>query len=132
MPQALQGEETMSLSASRSKPKFLVDENVKASVLQFLKTRGFSAQYVPRGSSDLHVASLSKSKRMILVTNDSDFADPEFSLPAKVFSVVCIRVRQDRGEEVLSAFSKLLEDKPYASDFEGKLILLTEDGFVFA
>ena len=118
----------MSNSASPLNPKFLLDENVKLKLLLFLKAKGFDAIKADKRTSDERLASISKSEQRIFITNDSDFTDLEQYPKERIFSVIWLRVPQEKPEELLSSFSKLLkETKP--KDFEGKLIMLYEDKF---
>ena|SRR3989338_3746110 len=118
----------MSNSASPLNPKFLLDENVKLKLLLFLKAKGFDVIKADKRTSDERLASISKSEQRIFITNDSDFTDLEQYPKERIFSVIWLRVPQEKPEELLSSFSKLLkETKP--KDFEGKLIMLYEDKF---
>ena len=118
----------MSNSASPLNPKFLLDENVKLKLLLFLKAKGFDVIKADKRTSDERLASISKSEQRIFITNDSDFTDLEQYSKERIFSVIWLRVPQEKPEELLSSFSKLLkETKP--KDFEGKLIMLYEDKF---
>ncbi len=117
--------ETMSNSVSPSKPKFLRDENVKRRLEVFLTQRGFDIISKPKGLSNGKLAEFSKSEQRVLVTNDEDFV--EFT-KEEIFSVVWLKIPQDKPEALLKSFSILLKDKSKPGDFEGFLIELKEDG----
>jgi len=51
--------------------KFLLDENIPIEVKKFLESKGFLAEYVPKGVVNSKVASLAKEKKLILLTRDS-------------------------------------------------------------
>ena len=117
----------MSNSASLS-VKFLRDENVKLRLEKFLKKQGFDIISKPKGLTNGKLASFSKSEKRVLITNDEDFASSEHFSKEKIFSVVWLRIPQDKPERLLGSFLKLLEEiKPV--DFEGNLITLYEDRF---
>lgn len=44
-------------------------------------------------------------------------------------SVILLRISQNKPESLLKAFSDLLKEKTSHADFEGKLIILEEEGF---
>lgn len=110
-------------SASPSKVRFLLDENVKKRLERFLISKGFDV-IVPKGLSNGGLAELSKSEKRVLVTNDDDFADSELYPKEKIFSVVLLKIPQEEPETLLKAFSKLLEER---EEFEGYLIVLTKE-----
>lgn len=110
------------------KLKFLLDENVKRELLGFLKWRGLDAVFKPKKLSNGAVAEFSKSEHRVLITNDKHFADSSKFSKEKVFSVVWLRIPQDKPKGLFKSFSKLLKDKSKPEDFEGFLIELKEDG----
>jgi len=119
----------MSLSVlKKGKLKFLLDENVKKELLQFLKQQGFDIIFKPKGLSNGELAEFSKLEQRVLVTNDKHFADSSRFPKDKIFSVVWLRIPQDKPESLLKEFSKLLKENS-PENFEGNLIILKEDGF---
>ncbi|MBI2663569.1 DUF5615 family PIN-like protein [Candidatus Woesearchaeota archaeon] len=119
----------MLLLASRSKLKFLRDENVKKRLENFLISKGFDVINSSKRSSDEKLASISKSDKRVLVTNDTHFSDSFLFPKEKIFSVVLLRIPQDKPDALLKSFSKLLKSKSKPEDFEGFLITLKEDKF---
>ena len=116
----------MSNSASHL-VKFLRDENVKKRLETFLKQKGVDIISKPKGLSNGKLAEFSKSEQRVLITNDWDFTDKLYP-KEKIFSVVFLRIPQDKPELLITEFSKLLKEiKP--EDFKGKLITLYEDRF---
>ncbi|MBI2661432.1 DUF5615 family PIN-like protein [Candidatus Woesearchaeota archaeon] len=118
----------MSLSRSHSELKFLRDENVKRGLEVFLISEGFDVTASLKRASDEEVAALSKSEKRILVTNDVHFTNPFLFPKEKIFSVVWLRIPQDKPEALLGSFSILLKGKSKPEDFEGFLIELGEKG----
>ena len=119
----------MLLLASRSKLKFLRDENVKKRLENFLISKGFDVINSSKRSSDEKLASISKSDKRVLVTNDTHFSDSFLFPKEKIFSVVLLKIPQDKPDALLKSFSKLLKSKSKPEDFEGFLITLKEDKF---
>ena len=109
--------------------RFLLDENVKKELLKFLNSAGYDSTFKPKGLANGELAAFSKSEKRVLVTNDFHFADPLKFPKDKIFSVVWLRVPQDKPEVLLNSFSKLLKDKSEPKDFEGFLITLNDGEF---
>ena len=63
---------------------------------------------------------------VVLVTNDEDFL--EFN-KEQIFSVIWLKIPQEKPEPLLNAFSKLVKEKPSPEDFEGNLVVLGEEDF---
>src|SRR3989344_2363170 len=108
--------------------KFLAYENVDKRLERFIKEQGIDILSKPKGLSNGKLASFSRSEKRALITNDEDFANSEHFSKEKVFSVLLLRIPQNKLESSMSAFSRLLkETKP--EDFEGNLTKLYEDKF---
>ncbi|MBS3080989.1 DUF5615 family PIN-like protein [Candidatus Pacearchaeota archaeon] len=117
----------MSNSASRL-IRFLSDENVDKRLEKFLKEKGVDIISKQKGLGNGELATFSKSEKRILITNDEDFSNSEYFPKEKIFSVVWLKIPQDKIELSKSAFLNLLkETKP--EDFEGNLIILYGDKF---
>ena len=90
---------------SSSKSKFLLDENVRIELAEFLNDTGADALRVPKGLKNGRIATLSLKECRIVVTNDEDFA----AFPkSAIQGVVWLRIPQDEPEALVQAFSKLL------------------------
>lgn len=118
----------MSSLASKKKLKFLLDENVRKELLGFLKQQEFDAVFKPKRLSNGILAGFSKSEQRVIVTNDKHFADSSKFPKEKMFSVIWLRIPQDKPKALLESFAVLLKDKSKPEDFEGFLIELKEDG----
>jgi len=105
--------------------KFLFDENVKRELFEFLNSERYNAISKPKGLSNGKLAEFSKSEKRVLVTNDEDFL--EFN-KEQIFSIVWLRIRQEKLESLLRAFSRLLKEIK-SEDFEGNLVILNEERF---
>ena len=116
-----------SLASEDKKLKFLLDENVKKELLQFLK-KDFDAIFRPKSLSNGELAELSKSEQRVFVTNDWDFTDKFSYNKETIFSIVWLRIPQNKPESLLKEFSKLIDENS-SENFEGKLITLYEDKF---
>ena len=83
-----------SLTSKDKELKFLLDENVKKELLQFLK-KDFDVIFKPKRLSDDKLSEFSKSEQRVFVTNDEDFS--EFT-KEEIFSVVWLRIPQKHPE----------------------------------
>ena len=119
----------MSSSVLKKKLKFLLDENVKKELLDFLKLQGFDAEFKPKGLTNGILAEFSNSEQRVLVTNDKHFSDSSKFPREKIFSVILFKIPQDKPESFLNALSMLLKEKSEPEDFEGYLILLDENKY---
>lgn len=104
--------------------KFLLDENVKRKLYQFLKSNAFDVKLAPGGSTDAGIARISKKEKRILVTNDEDFI---YYSPDKVFAVIWLRIPQAETKILIDSFVKLLHE---LENFSGKLITLNSNEWI--
>ncbi len=98
--------------------KFLLDENVKAVLLKYLKSEGFEAKFTPYSAKDSLVANISIKEQRILVTNDHDF---QWYTKDQIFSVILLNIPQHESNSLISSFKKLLKE---FKNFKGRMILL--------
>lgn len=106
------------MSSSTPNPPFLLDENVRLELARFLKSRGLDTKMAPGRTRDSIIASLSKSEKRVVVTNDWDFCEYN---DKNIFSVIFLRIPQDDPKTLIASFEKLLRE---FKNFQGRLILL--------
>lgn len=107
------------MSSSRS--KFLLDENVRIELAEFLNRTGVDAVRVPKGSKNGRIAALSLAEGRLVVTNDEDFS----AFPAgTIRGVVWLRIAQDDPDALVRAFSRLLAS---GESLDGRFIALWPD-----
>ena len=106
--------------------RFLLDENIPKDVKRFLESKGFSAEYGPKGIKNSRVALLSKDKKSALLSRDYDFLNTTMFPPGDFFGIVVFRIHPPDPEKIISALSMLLEE---VSEFKGKLFEVEEVGF---
>lgn len=114
-------------SLYHSRPKFLLDENVRIELFHFLSGEGYDIRISPKGITDQKVAFICKKEHLVLVTNDSDFTDPELYSRDELFAVVWLRIPQFDDNKLIHSFNKLLTE--YKKDYEGKLFLLVDNSW---
>lgn len=98
--------------------KFLLDENVKQTLLRFIKSRGLDVKLHSKGAKDSVLAHISKQEKRILITNDWDF---EWYTKEQIYSVVILRIPQHDSKNLLSSFENMLKE---FKNFEGRIVLL--------
>ena len=107
----------MSLSTQR-KPSWLLDENVRVELYNFLVDSGFNVKLVSKGTDDRLICASSKKERRVVVTNDAGF---RFFSEDEVFAVLWLKIPQDRPDLLVASFQKLIRE---CSEFKSKLIIL--------
>ncbi len=115
---------------SSSAPKsvfFLIDENVKADLHDFLAENFLNARLVPKGISDVKIAEISKLEKRVLVTNDTDFLDPTLHPKDTLFAVIVLRIPQSDTKTLLEAFSSYVLGKT-SDELQGRAFELSERG----
>ena len=116
------------MSLLQSKLKFLLDENVHIELYRFLKQNSFDVKQAPKGISDQSVLHLSNLELRILVTNDFDFADMEKFPREKIYSILILRLPQNRSDMLINSFSGSINR--LISDIKNKKFELRENGLI--
>lgn len=98
---------------------FLLDENVDFRLFRFLKSQHIDVKLAPKASTDNEIAQICLAENRILVTNDEDFQ--EYS-GDEIYSVVWLRIPQNKPDDLIESFEKLLSE---CKNFSGKLIILS-------
>ena len=106
-----------------SKPKFLIDENVKRELLDFLKKEGWDVKTLAKGAKDKTLAQVSKREKRVLVTNDEDFS---YYKKSESFSVVLLKIPQSDSENLIVEFEKVLKQ---VENFGNNLFILRVGNF---
>lgn len=106
--------------------RFLLDENIRIEVKEFLESKGFSVKYASKGTSNGKLALLSKEKKLVLLTRDTDFINTALFPPRKFFGIVVFRIHPPTAKKLINALSLLLTE---VKEFRGKLFIVEEEGF---
>ena len=77
---------------SAQKCKFLLDENVRKELFDFLKKSSYDIEQI-RGLTNGKVAALTLKEKRVLVTNDSDFSNREMYPRDKFFLLLFLSCR---------------------------------------
>lgn len=103
--------------------RFLLDENVRIELDEFLKSQEIDFIRLKPATSDKIIASISRKEKRIVVTNDEDFTRLSKN---KIFSVVWLRIPQKDVAMLIASFHKLTTE---CAQFAGKLIVLDIEGW---
>ena len=106
--------------------RFLLDENIPKSVMNFLKSKKISVEYVPKGAKNSKVAKIAKEKKFVLITRDSDFANTLLYSPEEFYGIVVFKIHPPKPESLVKALSNFIEE---INDFKGKLFVIGKEGF---
>ena len=84
--------------------KFLLDENIPKSIMNFLKSKRIPVEYVPKGIKNNKVAEIAKEKKAVLMTRDSDFANMLMYPPEKFYGIIVFQIHPPKPESLIKAF----------------------------
>lgn len=108
--------------------KFLIDENVRSEVIQFLRDLGYDVLIVPSGSSDEEIAKLAKGEGRIILTHDVHFSNILEFPPDEFSGIIRIKIHPPAANLTINALRNLLRKLP-PSQINKKLIILEDNGF---
>jgi predicted nuclease of predicted toxin-antitoxin system len=92
-------------------------------VKNFLESKGYAAQYPPKGMKNRELASLALREGYILVTRDYDFANT-ISFPPKQFhGIIVLHIHPPKAEKLIREMESLLAK---IKDFKGKLLIIKD------
>jgi predicted nuclease of predicted toxin-antitoxin system len=108
--------------------RFLIDENIRKEVIDFLKSGGHDALTVRPGSEDDEIAQIAKEDKRILLTHDQHFSDILTYPPEKYSGIIRIRIHPPSAPIIISALNDLLH-KLTSKQIDKRLVILERDGF---
>jgi len=108
--------------------RFLIDENVRKEVIDFLKAEGHDILVVPRGSSDDKVIQIARGEKRIILTHDQHFANILLYPPEELPGIIRIKIHPPSAPPIIGALRDFLA-KFTPERLEKKLIILEKDGF---
>lgn len=111
---------------SNSPPRFLLDENIRVEVKEFLDSKGLSSAYASKGIRNGMLGSMAKEKRLVLLTRDRDFLNKHLFPPKEFSGIIVLRVHPPTAEKLIAALSPIIVE---VKDFRGRLFVVTEEGF---
>ncbi len=93
--------------------KFLADENIAISVVEFLRQKGFHVKDIKEeflhGCPDKKVFALAKKEGRVILTHDKDFLGIVKKDNSDFEGIILVRCKKQSPENVSEALAKLLE-----------------------
>lgn len=108
--------------------QFLIDENIRKEIIEFLVLNGHDVKVVPSGSKNGEVIKLAYKEKRTLLTHDIHFSNILLYNPKKLFGIIRIRIHPPNADRIINALDILLK-KVKAINISGRLIILEEDNF---
>jgi len=108
--------------------RFLIDENIRREVIDFLKSAGHDILVVTRGLEDEKIAQMAKKTKRIILTHDYHFANILIYPPEVYSGIIRIKIHPPTATVIINALGSLLQ-KLTCGQIQNKLIILEEDGF---
>jgi len=108
---------------------FVIDENIPVELANWLIQKGHKVTSCPKGSPDEDVASFTKQRKAILLTQDRHFTNTLKFPPQDFSGIIRIKIHPAYIEVLTSSLEKLFGTFTTPEDLKGKLIILKEEGF---
>lgn len=106
--------------------KFLLDENVDARLATQIKLKGWVAVFTPKGLKNGEVIALAQEKGLVLLTNDTDFANSDRYASITPGGIIVFRVHPPDIKKLSGLLVNFLA-KIDPHDLEGKIFVLTDE-----
>jgi len=114
--------------SSRTKLKFLSDENFPKGVDELLRGRGHDVKKVSLGISDKQLSEIAKSESRVILTFDKHFLNKRLFPPKEHSGIVVLKISPPLIDTTFSLLLKLFEKfKP--SEFKGRLFIISPFAF---
>jgi predicted nuclease of predicted toxin-antitoxin system len=113
---------------SLSNLRFLIDENVRKEVADFLRLCGHDVLILGSGIKDEETARIAKETKRIILTHDQHFADILMYPPEEYPGIIRIKIHPPSAPAIINALKDFLS-KIGPDRLGKKLIILEEDGF---
>lgn len=108
--------------------RFLIDENIRSEVSDFLAHKGHDVKKVPQGTKNSSVILLAKKEKRILLTHDIHFSNILMYPPHTHCGIIRIKIHPPSVDKTISALKQLLAAVP-SEGFNKNLFVLEEDSF---
>lgn len=109
------------IMSSSTPIRFLLDENIRVELVEFLSKREIDFAIAKKSSGDNTLANTSIEQERVVVTNDIDFSKMR---KGQVFGVVWLRLPQNDPKLLLEKFGEMLDDDVRCAD---SLVTLERD-----
>ncbi len=106
--------------------KLLADECIEKTVVEFLRSQGFTIDYIAEnslGASDDVVLEMAQSSNAILLTADKDFGEIVFRQRRASTGVILTRLHGLRTSNKAEIIADALRE--YSDEMEGKFVVIS-------
>jgi len=108
--------------------RFLIDENVRLEIAEFLRNEGHDIKTIPSGIENSEVIRLAQKEQRILLTHDIHFSNILLYPPKQYSGIIRIKIHPPLVDKIVSALKYLLS-KTSPEEFDKKLFVLEKDNF---
>ena len=108
--------------------KFIVDENIRNEIKDFLADSGHDVIRPPLGCKDEEIASLARIQKSIIITHDVHFSKILMYPPVNYHGIIRIKIHPPVASVIIQALKDLFKKVP-PEDMDNKLIILEKKGF---
>ena len=105
--------------------RFLLDENVDSRLATQIKLKGWVVIFTPKGLKNGEVIALAQEKELVLLTNDTDFADSSRYTAIKPAGIIVFKIHPPDIKRLSRGLVNFLA-KTNPHDLEGKIFVLTD------
>ena len=109
--------------------KFLADENIEKSLVEWLRSQGSDVYYVPEESpsiKDNKIIKIARKESRVLITNDKDFGELVFRQKKLTHGIVLIRATDESSENKLELLKNVLYK--VGDKVKNKFVVVNESG----
>jgi len=109
--------------------KFLADENIEKSLVEWLRSQGSDVYYVPEESpsiKDSKIIKIARKESRVLITNDKDFGELVFRQKKLTHGIVLIRATDESSENKLELLKNVLDK--VGDKVKNKFVVVNESG----
>lgn len=109
--------------------KFLIDENIRLEVAQYLGSEGHDVKRAPSGAKNGAVIKLALDEKRILVTSDVHFSNILVYPPHKYCGIIRLKIHPPSAAKEITAIKRLLSKFTSFNEFNKRLFVVKEDDF---
>jgi predicted nuclease of predicted toxin-antitoxin system len=107
----------------------LIDQNIPKRVRDWLKQKGFETVILAdvnlRGATDKKIADYAIQNRMVVLTQDLDFAKLYHTIYRRELTVILVNTKERTAQSVIQALNKA-QQKINLKSIQNKLLIITE------
>ena len=110
--------------------KFLTDENIAISVVNFLRAKGFDVKDIKEeklfGLADRKILELAINEERVVLTHDKDFVKIARNIVKKNSGIILIRCKNQNPDNVKTILIRVLESE-VERKIRGNLVIISDE-----